>query len=194
GVQAWIIAPFFVLFHPTVAAMRAPLVMLNVVVAVSLVILLSRRLQLGPALAFVAALPFIVPTPGAAADLIEAAGASIEPFVYVIALWLLRRRPLVFGIVLGFAVLHREFGLFAVPALVLAEAATGELWRRENIRRAAIAIAGCALVWLVDDDAKLHVLGSSVGLQAASLGGQLCVDATLKSRVASLLEQTVPVL
>src|SRR5215831_12250686 len=94
GVQAWIIAPFFVILRPTVAAMRAPLVLLNVAVAIGMVGIFVRRLGLRPWIACAAALPFVMPAPGTSTVLVEAAGASIEPFVYVLALWLLRKRPL----------------------------------------------------------------------------------------------------
>src|SRR5512141_1893457 len=50
GVQAWIIAPFFWLFRPSVAVMRLPLVLLNVVVALSLVWALVRTLSLRPSI------------------------------------------------------------------------------------------------------------------------------------------------
>src|SRR5205807_5837947 len=97
GVQAWIIAISFALFHPSVTMMRAPLVALNAAVGVWLIVEARRSAKLSTALAFVAALPFAMPTPAAGTYLVEAAGASIEPFVYVLLLWHMRRRPLVFG-------------------------------------------------------------------------------------------------
>jgi hypothetical protein len=63
GATSWAIAPFFRLFRPSVAAMKAPLVIINAVVAVLLIRLLVDSLQTRPAIAFVAALPFIAPTP-----------------------------------------------------------------------------------------------------------------------------------
>jgi len=193
GVQAWLIAPVFALLRPTVLAMRVPLVALNILVAVWLIALLTRRMNLHPVLAFVAALPWLIPTPAVAANLVEAAGASIEPFVYVLALWLLRKRSFLFGLLFGLAVLHREFVMFAVPALVLADMVTGELWTMSNVRRAAIALCGAALVWLVIDDLKMHLSGASVGLQAASLRGQTCVDG-IGERIAALTREALPML
>src|SRR5205807_8834940 len=60
GVQAWIIAPFFWIARPSVTVMRIPLVILNIAAALLLMRGLSRRLDLRPAIGFVAALPFIV--------------------------------------------------------------------------------------------------------------------------------------
>jgi hypothetical protein len=194
GVQAWIIAPFFWLFRSSVAVMRLPLIALNAVVAVWLIVALERRLALRPAIALVAALPFIAPTPALGGQLLEAAGASIEPFVYVLALWTLRRRPFLFGCVLTIGFLHREFTIFALPALVLGELTQGTPWRR-LLRLAPRAAAGAALVWLIIDDLKLRLGGGAVGLQVVSLGSQMCGGLhSLALRVDALLTQALPAL
>jgi len=75
AVEAWIITPFFWLARPSVAVMRLPLIVLNVLVAVWLVVAISRRLGLRPVMAFITALPFIIPTPATSNTLLEAAGA-----------------------------------------------------------------------------------------------------------------------
>lgn len=175
GVEAWIIAPFFAIARSSVALMRLPLVGLNAAVAVALLVMIERGLRVRPALAFAAALPFIMPSPGAANALLEVAGACIEPFVYVLALWALRRRPLPFGLVLAIAYLHREFTIFAVPALLLAD------WRewtssvRDSVRRWALVAAGFAVVWITVGILKLALAGAGIGLQFASLRGQMCL-------------------
>ena len=195
GVEAWIIAPFFWIFRPSVAVMRLPLVALNALVAVWLVTELGRRLGLRPAVAFVAALPFIMPTPVVSSQLLETAGACVEPFVYVLLLWRLRHQPLTFGALLALGYLHREFTIFAVPALVLVEAASGELWSWVNIRRAARMAVGFGIVWLIVDDLKLHLSGAPLGLQAASLAGQMCLNPhEWTGRAVSVFTQALPVL
>jgi hypothetical protein len=192
GVQAWIIAPFFWLFRPSVAVMRLPLVILNIIVAVWLMAELRRRTRLSPATAFVAALPFIMPAPAMSNQLVEMAGASIEPFVYVLLLWRLRARPFAFGSLLAFGFLHREFTIFALPAVVFVEAASGELWTWTSVRRAAWMACGFALVYLIVDDLKMHLSGAALALQVASLGGQMCVGEGLTRRIASLLQRALP--
>jgi hypothetical protein len=195
GVEAWIIAPFFWIARPSVAVMRIPLVMLNAGVAVWLIAQLCRRLSIRPLWAFVAALPFIIPSPVVASQLLETAGACVEPFVYILLLWHLRGRPFAFGLVLSLAFLHREFTIFALPALIVVEAASGELWARANVRRAAWAAAGFGLVWLIVDDLKLRQSGASLGLQAVSLAGQVCfAPGEWTGRAASVLTQALPVL
>ncbi len=195
GVEAWIIAPFFWIFRPSVAVMRVPLVALNALVAVWLITVLGRRLGLRPLVAFVAALPFIMPSPVVASHLLETAGACIEPFVYVLLLWHLKDRPAAFGAVLGLGFLHREFTIFAVPAILIVEAARGELWARANLRRAALIAAAFGLVWLVVDDLKLRQSGASLGWQALSLARQICMSpGELSGRALSVVTQALPVL
>jgi len=65
---------------------------------------------------------------------VQAQGGTIEPLLYTLLLWLARRRAVIFGVLFAFGFLHREFTLFAVVAIVLLEAWTGELFSR---RRAA---------------------------------------------------------
>jgi hypothetical protein len=194
GVEAWVIAPFFWLFRSSVAMMRIPLVILNVIVAVWLTAGIRKRLRLSPAMAFVAALPFIMPTPAVSAQLLGMAGACIEPFVYVLLLWQLRFRPFLFGMLLAFGSLHREFTLLALPAIVLVEAASGELWAWANIRRAAWIACGFGLVSLIVDDLKMHLSGSALTLQVASLGNQICFDGPWPQRFGALLRQAMPAL
>ena len=142
-----------------------------------------------------AALPFVIPAPVVAAHLLETAGACVEPFVYVLLLWHLRRQPLAFGAVLAVGFLHREFTIFALPALVIVEAASGELWDRANLRRAAWAAAGFGVVWLIVYVLKLLQSGASLGLQAASLAGQVCLaPGEWTGRAASVFTQALPVL
>src|SRR5258708_38615476 len=96
--------------------MRVPLIALNAAVAVWLIVETSIRARIRPALAFLAALPFVIPAPAAAANLLEAAGASIEPFVYILLLWRTRHRPFVVRLLLPACTLPPELPLYSLPA------------------------------------------------------------------------------
>ena len=194
GVQAWIIAPFFWLFRSSVAVMRLPLILLNIGVVVTVMAGLRTNMKISPRLAFIAALPLIIPTPATGTHLLETAGACIEPFVYILLLWRLRLRPVAFGMLLAFGSFHREFTLFALPAIILIEAASGELWTRRNVRRATLMAGGFGLVWLIVDDIKMHLLGTPLALQAVSLQNQISIDGDWASRVAALVQQALPAL
>jgi len=195
GIQAWIIAPFFWLGRSSVGLARLPFVVLNAGVAVWLIRRFTIGLGLRPAIAFVAALPFIVPTPVTAAHLLQLIGACVEPFVFVLVLWALRGRPFAFGLVLAVAFLHREFTIFVLPAVVLVEAVRPGFWSRATAMRAVRALAGFALMWLVVDDVKMHVMGGGLIGQAVSLGGQMCGSLSeLVVRSRALASEALPIL
>ena len=176
GVQSWIAVPFFWAGGPTIAMLRLPLVLVNAGVAVALVVVFAR-FGMRPALALVAALPVIVTTPVVSEALLETIGASIEPLAYVLILWGLRRRPLVFGTVFCLACLHREFVVFVAPALLVAQWREGPLWRPAEIGRVAV---GFAAVWILVDVLKRTVnaygppggehASASLVLQAQQIG------------------------
>jgi hypothetical protein len=166
GVEAWMAAPLFVLGGPTVAMLRLPLVLLNLATGGALILVFVRR-GLPPWLAGVVVLPFLVTTPIVSAELVTALGASVEPFLYVVLLWALRRRPWAFGMFFAFACLHREFCLFALPAMVVAVWLEGRPWSRPNW---LAAFAGAAAVWGLVDWLKWHVntLGVTGGVREVS--------------------------
>jgi hypothetical protein len=196
GVQAWIIAPFFWIARPSVAVLKTPLVILNALAAVLLIRGISTKLQLRPAIAFVAALPFIVPTPAVAGSLLQTLGASgVEPILYVLFLWMLQSWPFAFGAMLAFGALHREFTMYALPAFVVIHAADRSLWSAAAPRWAMRMAAGFGLVWLVIDDAKLHLDGNSLALQAQMLSRDGCFEPSeYMRRIAYMFQVSLPVL
>jgi hypothetical protein len=196
GAQAWIIAPFFWIARPSIAVLKAPLLLLNALAAVLLIRGLSSRLSMRPTLAFTAALPFIVPNPVVGSRFLQTLGTSgVEPLLYILFLWMLRQRPFAFGALLAFGFVHREFTMYALPALILVEIGEGGFWSRDTVRRAAAAAGGFALVWLVLDDAKMHLNGNSLFLQAQQLGMFSCFGGpTLLERVKYVFTDMWPVL
>src|SRR6266850_1868647 len=48
---------------------------------------------------------------GLAAVFVDASGGSLEPFLYVLLIWVTRDRPLLCGLVFGIGFLNREFTL-----------------------------------------------------------------------------------
>src|SRR5262245_13363969 len=71
GVEAWLAAPVFVLVGASVAALKFPLIIINIAIALLLVRLFWREVGLEPWLALVATLFFVLPAPGTAAQFIE---------------------------------------------------------------------------------------------------------------------------
>ena len=173
GVQAWLAVPFFWIGGPTVAMLRAPVILLNLAVALGYVWVLARQ-GLRPRYALVAALPVIAFTPAKAMEFGAVYGAGIEPFGYALLLWILRHRPFAFGALLGFGTLHREFTFLALPALVIAgwrDPAYRTMWSLGG------RAAGFAVVWVIVDLIKrnVNVYGPSGGEWSAgsvALGAQ----------------------
>lgn len=191
GTQSWIIAPLFWIARPSIGVQKIPLVILNVVTAVVLIRLIISHLHLRPAVAFLAALPFIVPTPIVAANFLQ----SVEPLLYVVILWALRDRPVAFGALLAFGFLQREFTMYALPAIAGVGLAERSLWAAPTAKRAAQGVAGFALVWLIVDAAKRYLNGDSLILQAQQLGSFACFDGpSLSYRVQYVFTHIWPIL
>jgi hypothetical protein len=192
AVEAWIAAPFLLVFGTSVTSLKLPLLLMNVAVAVLLVRALVLEAGLTPWGALVPAIFFILPPVVTSSRLVEAQGANIEPFLYVLALWMLRARPVAFGLVLGLGVLHREFTAYAPAALLVLAA-----WRRTPLtRRAALAVAQAAAaataVWAAVR--LLRPLASDVG-EATRPRGLHTVDlGSLPERVATLATDNLTVL
>lgn len=203
GVQSWIAAPFFLLGGPTVLMLRAPLVLINCAVAILLIVLLTRQGGLRPALSFVVTLPFIVPPPVVAAGLLQTLGASVEPFLYILLLWILRRHAIAFGLVLAIGALHREFTILAVPALIAVMALDRSLFTRKTIERATTMLLAAIGVWIVVDllKTKVDVYGPRTGalengplsLQLQSVMNRICLQPReLVAHVRSMFVDCLP--
>jgi hypothetical protein len=118
-------------------------------------------------LALAATLPIIATTPIVSATLLEL-GASVEPFLYVMLLWWLRRRPYIFGALLCVAILHREFALFAATSIAVVQWRDGS-WSTRAALKAAVSFAA---VWLLIDVLKrtVNMYGPAGGVhESASL-------------------------
>jgi hypothetical protein len=165
GVQAWLAAPFFWLGGPTVVMLRLPLLLINAGVVWGL-IAAFRRLGLRPALGLVSVLPPAITTPVMSDALLRPLGAAVEPFAWILILWTLRRRPWWFGVVFCVGFLHREFVVYAAPALLLAQWREGRWWTWRDLAKASAAFA---IVWLAIDLLKrsINVYGPSGGEFAA---------------------------
>ena len=149
GVEAWLAAPVFLFAGASVAALKFPLLIINIVIALLLVRIFTREVGLSPGLALLAALFFVLPAPGTAVRFVEASGGNVEPFLYVVLIWLTRNRPNWCGVILGVGFLQREFTIYGLAALLVIEAAHGLLVTREGIVRRLKMFRTAAEVWLV---------------------------------------------
>lgn len=170
GVEAWAAVPFFFIAGPTVAALRISMLAWNIAFGLLLVAGLQRDAGLRPWTALIPALFFLAAPASVSTRLIEAQGGIIEPFVYIVVLWFLRRRPLWFGAVLAVGFRNREFTLYAVPVLIVLEMLTCEL-NRARVREWLIAMAIFFAVWELIEALKPFADLSGPGTRGQLLGG-----------------------
>ena len=187
GVEAWMAAPFFLMGGATVTMLKLPLLLVNITAAVWLVILIERELRLRPAIALVPALFFVLAPPGTATLLLEASGGNVEPFLYALILWVVRYRPVVFGAVLAFGVLQREFTVYAFGAIALIALADRSLFRRDQWQPIIVGLISFCAVWkgiyLLKQFSSIDGPGTSPDRvltagadNVAALASRVCVD------------------
>jgi hypothetical protein len=203
AVEAWTAALVFVVAGASVAALKFPLLVINVVVGLLLVRLLEREAQLSPRLAALCAVFFILPPPGTAAQLVNAAGVNLEPFLYVLLIWMTRNRPGWCGLIAGIGFLQRELTIYAPLALLVIGAGSGALFTRDGVHRTLAAARVAVEVWLVVFVMKTVSSAAGPGTTIAdvpssnnvrNLFDRICVDAGaavsgLGSLVTGLLAQ-----
>lgn len=170
AVQAWMAAPLFLLFGASVTALKLPLLAINIAVAVLLIRLFEREIGLRPALGLAAAAPFILPAPGTAAHLLEPSGGNLEPFLYVLLIWMTRSRPILCGAILGIGFLQREFTIYGAIALVAIWAVERQLLTRPGLARLARLLLAAAVVWAAVQVVHRFSSAAGPGTSVADLG------------------------
>jgi hypothetical protein len=171
AVQAWMAAPVFLALGPTVLALKLPLWLLNAVTALLLVRVLCDDVGLQPAEALLASAFFVLASPGTAGQLMSALGVSVEPFLYVLLIWILRERPLWQGLVLGIGFLHREFTAYGFIAFLAVAAVDRSLFTRTRLLRVAAALVAAAAVWAAVWALRPYSSGAGPGTTPLDVAG-----------------------
>jgi hypothetical protein len=163
----------------TITALTLPLLAINIAVVV---LLFQSLTEDGVATwaAGLSALFFALAAPITAAHYLTANGGNVEPCLYVLLLWRLRRRPVWFGVVLGIGFLNREFTLYGAVALLLIEAARRTLFSRAAIHRYAIAFLAAAATWAVMLGLRHFSSAAGPGTSMADLSNQLAANNILQ--------------
>lgn len=147
AVEAWLAAPLFWIAGASVGMLRASLVLTNFAVTTLLIVGLDRCGGLRPLHGLVAALFFAFAPPYTAALLVQANGANIEPFLFVLLLWMVRGRPFWFGVILAVGFLTREFTVYAVPVILVGQIWDRSLFRADSVRRWLLTAVAFFAVW-----------------------------------------------
>jgi len=169
AVEAWLAAPVFVVAGASVAALKFPLLVINIIIAILLIRIFWREVGLTPVAGLLAAIFFVLPAPGTAAQLVEPSGGNLEPFLYIVLIWLTRNRPNWCGVILGLGFLHREFTIYGLVALLAIEAAHGVLFTRDGIVRRLKMFRTAAEVWLLVTWLKQFSSAAGPGTSLADL-------------------------
>ena len=169
AVEAWLAAPLFFLFGPSVAALKAPLFAINIAVGLLLVWLLERECGLRPLHGLVSSLFFVLAPPGTVGTLMAASGGNVEPFLYILLLWMVRRRPVWFGLIAGLGFLHREFTIYGVLAVILVGTIAGTREGRDAWRVLGRGLRVAGEVWLVVQFLRPFASAAGPGTTMASI-------------------------
>ncbi len=205
AVEAWLAAPFFLAFGVSATALRLPLLGVNLAVACLLLRTLERETGLRPLVALVPVLFFAMPPPGTTAHLLEANGGTIEPFLYVLLIWISRRRPALCGLIFGVGFLQREFALYGFLALLAVQALERTLFTRAGLKATFAMLRTAVEVWLVVQWIKWYSSAAGPGTTMADvyrprdnvieLANRICWDlATLPRGAWRMLTEHWPVL
>jgi hypothetical protein len=202
AVDAWVAAPFFLLLGPSVMSWHLSLVVLNLATVILLIAILYRS-GLTPGFALLATLVLAFTPPLTAASLIEGA-AGIGPVLCVPILWLLRRRPLWFGLVLAIGSLSRPFTAYVVPVLLVQQAWDRSLWRRDQFRfwlvAAVVAAATVQTVKALEPYSDLmgpgtrgELIGGYGGSQVGTVADRIeFIPSELPVRVETMIADDLP--
>jgi hypothetical protein len=147
ALEPWLTVPYFWIAGPTVAALRASLIGLNLAVVTLLIVGFHRWGGLRPMAGLAATTFFAFVPPETAASILDAGGGSIEQFLWALVLWWVRARPWLFGSFFAVAFLNREFTLYVVPVLVAGQVWSGTIRRRETWRAWLFTLIAFVAVW-----------------------------------------------
>lgn len=184
GVDAWMAAPFFLVFGSSVTTLHLSVLVSNLIAVTLLALGLVRYGGLTPKWTALALLFFAWAPPMTARSLIEP-GANVGVFVYVPLLWLLRGRPLWFGATFALGFLHREFTAYALPPIAMAELASGALRDRARVLGWLMAVVAAAGTWQAVQSLKPYADLMGPGTRGQLVGGLAASQLdNLSSRVA----------
>ncbi len=117
-ISAWLAAPFVGILGASVFALKIPLLLLNLLFEWLLLRILIVNCGLTAGRALTTTLFFCLAPVITASRLVEMAGGNIEPFIFILLLWILRDRPWLSGIAMGLGYLNRPFVLYGILAVV----------------------------------------------------------------------------
>lgn len=127
ALETWVTAPFFWFMQTSIATLRLPLLIMNVAACVWMFFVLAKETKINPWISALATSFIALPAFPVTSNFMAAYGADIEPFLFILAIWVLKDRPVWLGIVTGVGYFNREFVIFGFLALLVLDALKLEL-------------------------------------------------------------------
>ncbi len=119
AVEAYLAAPLFAAFEPSVFLLKLPLLCINIAIFTLAGIILTRESKLSGRESFLSLLYVAAPGAVACAFMVEPGGGNVEPLLWVLLLWAARDRPLLCGALAGLGFLNREFVVYGIVWLLV---------------------------------------------------------------------------
>jgi hypothetical protein len=89
-------------------------------------------------------------------------------------LWLLRERPVAFGLLAGFAIAHREFSAYAITAVLAIDAVSGRAYSGQRMRDYLVAFGAMNVVRVAVELLKSRADLLGPGTAGAVLAASTC--------------------
>lgn len=206
AIEPYLVAPFLWLGGPTMTALRAGMIAINLATATLLVAGLVRWGGLRRRDAVIASLVFVLAPPFTTSLLVEAQGGNVEVLLFAVWLWGLRERPLWLGAVFGVAFFNREFIVFAVPVLVAADVVAHGRPGLRFARRWLLTLVACLAVWqatgalkpyadMMGPGSRGHLLEGAAGSSLNDVGQHMALSvASWPRRVVENVGRFLPAL
>jgi len=140
ALESFLAAPVFAVFGQGITQLKMPVLVMNIATLIMLMAVLVRECGLKPHEAFLSSLFFAVPNALVSCRLSDAQGGNIEPFMFMILMWILRRRPAALGIIAAIGFMNREFVLYGIFWLVAIQAFNREIEIKSLLKSACYFI------------------------------------------------------
>ena len=146
-IEPYLAVPWFALFGPSRWALKFPLLLMAIAVAIMMYVAFRRDAGASPRLALLLVAPFAVPSVVMASRLVEANGGNLDVFFWLMVLWFLRRRPVWLGLAAGLALQCRLFCAYGVLSLLVILLCKRQ-WKGKDY--AVCALGGTAMYFLIE--------------------------------------------
>lgn len=176
--EAWLATPLLAAFGVSVFALKLALLAENLAVGALLFSLLRRDVRLGPFAALAVTTVFAIPPVVMTAQLTDACGGNVEPFLFLLLAWRCRRNVMLFGLCAAVGFMVREFVIYGVLAILLIEWVSDEYRDRPFLGRRVASLTIVAAIVVSTRLAASLVAPNFSASAANAIGGPMVTGPT----------------